>query len=121
MVADGQFSTLGIVLLAALARLTKVTGIDRRLKNLSEAEKKESNFSLPSNKTLPKTEDVGEPVHRTEDTSRPAKDAEVRNSPGLVVRPHDKVKKARTAGLGTEVLKKKKRKNAIDDLFAGVL
>lgn len=120
MVADGQFSTLGTVLLATLARLTKATGIDRDLKHLSQAERKESRISRPNTKAPPKKEDVGEPVHRTEDIPRRAKVSEAHNSPGPVTRPHDTVKKART--METEAPKKKKRKkNAIDDLFAGVL
>lgn len=120
MVADGQFSTLGTVLLATLARLTKVTGIDRDLKKLSQAESKEGRISGPNIKAPAQKEDVGEPVHRTEDLPKRAKEPETRNSPEPVTRPHDTVKKART--VETEAPKKKKRKkNAIDDLFAGVL
>ena len=120
MVADGQFSTLGTVLLATLARLTKVTGVDRDLKHLSQVERKESRISHPNTKAPPKKEDVGELVHRTEDVPRQAKVSEARNSPGPVTRPHETAKKART--VETKAPKKKKRmKNAIDDLFAGVL
>jgi len=120
VVADGQFSTLGTVLLATLARLTRVTGVDRDLKKLSQAESKDSRIFRPNIKTPANKEDVGEPVHRTEDIPRRAKDPESRNPPAPFTHPHDAVKTART--VEAEAPKKKKRKkNAIDDLFAGVL
>lgn len=107
-------------MLATLARLTEATGINRDLKHLSQAERKENRISRSNTKAPPKKEDMGEPVHRTEDVPRRAKVSEARNSPGPVIRPHDTIKKAQA--VETEAPKKKKRKkNAIDDLFAGVL
>lgn len=123
MVADGQFSTIGTVLLAALARLVKATGTDRDMKILSQAEKKTNNKppSLPSIKP-PKKEDVGELIHRTEDITQPADYPESRASAELVTRTQDTTKESRsTVDVEAKVPKKKKRKNAIDDLFAGIL
>ena len=124
MVADGQFSTIGTVLLAALARLVKATGTDRDMKILSQAEKKTNNKPSPLPRIKPsKKEDVGEPIHRTEDITQPAHYTESRASAELVTRTEDTTKEPRsTMDVETKVPKKKKRKkNAIDDLFAGLL
>ena len=127
VVADGQFSTIGTVLLAALARLVKATGTDRDMKILSQAEKKTNNkpSSLPSIKPPPKKEDVGEVVNRTEDITQLANYPEFRPSAKLATRTQDTdtTKEPRgTADMEAKVPKKKKRKkNAVDDLFAGIL
>ena len=119
MVADGQFSTLGTVLMAALARLVKATGIDRDLKNQAQAGKS-SAFTVPSVKS-PK-EDAGEPVRRTADVQSLPVRSEV-HTPSEPVSQSDDTKEI-CGDVDVEVKapkKKKKKKNAIDDLFAGVL
>lgn len=120
VVADSQFSTLGTVLMAALARLVKATGIDRNLKNQTQVEKKSSAFIIPSVK-YPK-EDAGEPVRRTVDVQSLPVRSDVRTPSEPVSQPED-TKETRGV-VDVEVKapkKKKKKKNAIDDLFAGVL
>ena len=77
VVADNQFSTLGIVLLAALARLSKITGISHQLKM--------------------------QPVSESKMVSKAAKE-----------KPTEKLKDV------AKPTKKKKKKNAIDDLFSGL-
>ncbi|KAJ5441351.1 hypothetical protein N7491_003757 [Penicillium cf. griseofulvum] len=68
VVADNQFSTLGIVLLAALARLSKITGISHQLKIQPVGSK---------SKTTPVVakEDLGERIRRIDDAplTRPVK------------------------------------------------
>lgn len=67
-------------------------------------------------------EDVGEPIRRTEDLSRPVERVETRTSTEPGTRSKDTVKKARSmVDVEAKAPKKKKKKNAIDDLFAGVL
>lgn len=122
MVADGQFSTLGTVLLATLARLVKATGTDRDLKNPAQTEKKGSSKPSPPSVQVPQMEDVGEPIRRTEDIPRPIERVETRTSIEPGTHSQDTVKKARsTVDVEAKAPKKKKKKNAIDDLFAGVL
>lgn len=120
MVADGQFSTLGTVLIAALARLVKATGINRDLKNQAQVEKKRSAFIFPSVKS-PK-EDAGEPVRRTVDVQSLPVRSEVRTPSEPVSQPEDTKKETQgVVDVEVKAPKRKKKKNAIDDLFAGVL
>lgn len=99
VVADNQFSTLGIVLLAALARLSKVTGISHQMKQPA---------SLPKKATPGVAkEDLGERIRRV-DVPRPAN---VLSDPKASEGPKDGALKTST---------RKKKKNAIDDLFSGL-
>ncbi|KAJ5092246.1 hypothetical protein NUU61_007116 [Penicillium alfredii] len=103
VVADNQFSTLGVVLLAALARLTKATRIAHERK------------SQPRAKPLPKgppavasaKEDLGERVSRSGDSRMDIAELTEASSQST-----KKTQKAKT---------KKRKKNAIDDLFNGLL
>lgn len=122
MVADGQFSTLGTVLMAVLARLAKATGIDRDLKTQAQAEKKNTKLVEPD-KNTPK-EDAGVLVRRTDDIQNLPVRTEVRPSDRSAGKADDSVQKGTQDAVVVEVKppkKKKKKKNAIDDLFAGVL
>ncbi|KAF9892201.1 hypothetical protein FE257_002607 [Aspergillus nanangensis] len=125
VVADGQFSTLGTVLLATLSRLAKVTRIDRELK---ARQTQRPRAQIPARGT-PKGEDVGEVLSRPiESTSK-----EVMNPSGA--RASHGSSKSRQ-GVGEVGLKKKKENSsvdsrnpkkkrrkvdAIDDLFDGLL
>lgn len=109
VVADNQFSTLGIVLLAALARLAKITGISHELKG-SAATKVKSDHPVAR-------EDVGERVQRLDDSM---------SCPTRTSRPGDNQasipKKSKEQNRSTSRIgKSKKKKNAIDDLFSGLL
>lgn len=113
VVADNQFSTLGIVLLAALARLSKITGISHQLKMQTVSKSK----IIPVAK-----EDLGERIRRIDTV------------PLAPVRISQSVSKASKVSMVSEVeekptekpkdvsktTKKKKKKNAIDDLFSGL-
>lgn len=122
MVADGQFSTLGTVLMAVLARLAKATGIDRDLKIQTQAEKKKTKL-IESGKNTPK-EDAGVLVRRTDYIQNLPVRTEARLSDCSAGKADDSAQKRTQDAVDVEfkaLKKKKKKKNAIDDLFAGVL
>lgn len=112
IVADTQFSALGTVLVCALSRLTKATGIDRDMKTQS-SQKRLVRASSPN--AISGREDVGEVIHRTENTvftHRTYHKSE----------PVDRSASTSTESTRLETTKKKRRrKNAIDDLFDGLL
>lgn len=97
VVAENQFATLGITLLAALARLAKATGADRKLKSRSR---------LTSKKVVAPTpvEDRGERIRRDvlPEPSQPPTERSLKGK---------KPAKPKTT---------KRKKNAIDDLFSGL-
>ncbi|KAJ5415307.1 hypothetical protein N7465_004002 [Penicillium sp. CMV-2018d] len=107
VVADNQFSTLGIVLLAALARLSKITGISHQLKMQPVSKAR----MIPVAK-----EDLGERIRRIDTVPlAPAKASKVSmGSKVATEKPTEKLKD------GSKPTKKKKKKNAIDDLFSGL-
>ncbi|KAJ6186347.1 hypothetical protein N7519_007648 [Penicillium mononematosum] len=110
VVADNQFSALGIVLLAVLARLSKITGISHQ---------KMEPVTTKSKMTVAK-EDLGERIRRIDNA--PLAPVRISHSDSKV----SKVSKEKTTGKSTEdgvsktTSKKKKKKNAIDDLFSGL-
>lgn len=113
VIADTQFSTLGTVLLSALSRLAKATGIGRDMKARSSRERMVKDN--PSRTRLD-GEDVGEVVCRTGATPVPVHPAEHNSESIACSAPKS------TEDLKMKVLKKRKRrKNAIDDLFDGLL
>ncbi|KAJ5504678.1 hypothetical protein N7463_007552 [Penicillium fimorum] len=128
VVADNQFSTLGIVLLATLARLSKITGISHQLKVQPVATK--------SNHTpVVAKEDLGERIRRIDDAplTRPVKVLQSESMVSSKVLKVPKVSKVSNVskekkttekltedGVSKPTLKKKKKKNAIDDLFSGL-
>ena len=119
--ADNQFSTLGIVLMATLARLVKVTGFTGERPTLTRTRK-----SVQKTITITPVEDLGQRIRRGDDNQgsfdkpamgRAPSDHRMdgqRDSAG----PPDGVTK-RTKRTKTE--SKKRKKNAIDDLFSGLL
>jgi ribonuclease MRP protein subunit RMP1 len=112
VVADNQFSTLGIVLMAALARLSKVTGISREMK-MQVAPGKTTKKASP----VTMTEDLGERVCREDDAlmTRP-----VHASRPVDKKSASKEKPEKDRSSSKSVKKTKKKKNAIDDLFSGL-
>lgn len=108
VIAENQFSTLGIVLLATLSRFTKATGIKFEEETRQQPQVKKT---LPP----PSTEDRGERVSR----------ADVDTVAALEPRPQKSQKKSEASASDEKTaLKKskktKKKKNAIDDLFSGL-
>lgn len=109
VIAENQFSTLGIVLMATLSRFAKATGT--RLE--------EETLQRPQVKKLqpaPPTEDRGERVNR----------ADIDTVPSLEPRPQVSRKKSEQSSSDKDpAIKKskktKRKKNAIDDLFSGLL
>ncbi|KAJ6109777.1 hypothetical protein N7486_002012 [Penicillium sp. IBT 16267x] len=99
VVAENQFATLGIALLAALARLAKATGADRRLKSRSWVTSKKVAAPTP-------VEDRGERIRRDADVL-PESSQSSRTDRSL------KGKKPSAKPKTT-----KRKKNAIDDLFS---
>ncbi|CAI7583726.1 unnamed protein product [Penicillium viridicatum] len=110
VVADNQFSTLGIVLLAALARLSKITGISHQLKMQPVSKAK----MIPVAK-----EDLGERIRRIDTVPlAPIKASKASKvSMGSKVATEEPTEKLKD---GSKPTKKKKKKNAIDDLFSGL-
>ncbi|OQE43697.1 hypothetical protein PENCOP_c003G07288 [Penicillium coprophilum] len=121
VVADNQFSTLGIVLLAALARLSKITGVSHQLKVQPVASKAKIAPVVPK-------EDLGERIRRIDDAplSRPVKilqsDAKISevSKPSKVSKEKKPTKSPTEDSILKTTSKKKKKKNAIDDLFSGL-
>ena len=115
VVADNQFSTLGIVLLAVLARLSKITGISHQK---MEPVKSKS-------KMIVVEEDLGERIHRIGNAPfAPLKIAHS-DSKAPKVSKEKRTEKSTDDGVSNSTLKKKKKekkkkKNAIDDLFSGL-
>ncbi|RJE21257.1 hypothetical protein PHISCL_06408 [Aspergillus sclerotialis] len=117
VVADGQFSTLGIVTLTLLADLASAIQISfNDLSPISRPEKIPSKQSLD---IVSAVEDIGEAVCRRKDTPTLAKRPELtiqgkitsestRTSPGSKRDEEDNVKMAK---------KKSRKKNTIDELF----
>ncbi|KAJ5552901.1 hypothetical protein N7494_002279 [Penicillium frequentans] len=97
VVAENQFATLGIALLAALARLAKATGADRKLKSRSRLTGKK--VAAPTS-----VEDRGERIRR-DVLPEPSQASAERSLKGK------KPAKPKTT---------KRKKNAIDDLFSGL-
>lgn len=114
--ADNQFSALGIVLMATLARLVKAAGI-----NLGRPTAIRMKKSLQKMTTITPVEDFGERIRRGDDNqgqaaSRAPSDPRIdgqRESAESTDGPTKRTTKTKT--------KTKKRKNAIDDLFSGLL
>ncbi|KAF3020055.1 hypothetical protein E8E15_008475 [Penicillium rubens] len=118
VVADNQFSALGVVLLAVLARLSKITGISHQ---------KMEPATTKSRMTVAK-EDLGERIRRIDNAplapvkishadskvSRVSKEKPTEKSAEYTESTEDGVSKT------TSKKKKKKKKNAIDDLFSGL-
>ncbi|KAJ5470867.1 hypothetical protein N7530_008224 [Penicillium desertorum] len=107
VVADNQFSTLGIVLLAVLARLSKITGISHQKME-----------PVTKSKMTGTKEDLGERVRRIDNAPlAPVKisHSDPKVSKGSKERPVEKS----TDGV-SKTTSKKKKKNAIDDLFSGL-
>jgi ribonuclease MRP protein subunit RMP1 len=108
VIADNQFSTLGIVLMAALARLSKITGISREMKIQTVVPK----IKKPSPVIV--KEDLGERIRRVDDVpmTRPKASQSAEEVPSK-----EKPEKERAS---KSTKKTKKKKNAIDDLFSGL-
>ncbi|CAG8244782.1 unnamed protein product [Penicillium salamii] len=116
VVADNQFSTLGVVLMAALARLSKITGITQEMKKHSTASKVKKSSSMPQK------EDLGERIRRVEpaptSSTHPvqvSQSGKTGDKPQVKEKPVDKARSAEKSAKKT-----KKKKNAIDDLFSGL-
>ncbi|KAJ5147729.1 hypothetical protein N7526_001081 [Penicillium atrosanguineum] len=108
VIADNQFATLGVVLLAALARLTKATGTEREMATrMQPTTKRDTPVVLAK-------EDRGERISRdgsdalSGPTKAPASKA--------VAKLTDDTSSARRTKKSS-----KRKKNAIDDLFSGLM
>jgi ribonuclease MRP protein subunit RMP1 len=108
VIADNQFATLGVVLLAALARLAKATGIDREMAVQVQPKIKKAAPVISAK------EDRGERISRKEsDALSGPPQAPV--SKTTVKSTDDKSDAKRTKKSS------KRKKNAIDDLFSGLM
>ncbi|KAL2816370.1 hypothetical protein BDW59DRAFT_175817 [Aspergillus cavernicola] len=127
VIADVQFSTLGTILLATLARLAKSTGMDKELKSRPQIETIRYDVSSPHMKIFKEKEDVGEALVRDKEPSD-----DITTSSGIQQTPQPVLvdsgsavssKASVTKDLDTPKPKKKKKrkKNAIDDLFDGLM
>ncbi|KAJ9242786.1 hypothetical protein DTO166G5_541 [Paecilomyces variotii] len=129
VVADTQFSALGTVLLAIVARVAGVVGIQEE--NLQESPVAYDEVDKPSYGTaLGQPQDIGEPVHRA--TNAPAltrQQADDELTAARVRRPKSKsASDDQTSAPNPSKSKrhepstrKKRKKNAIDDLFSNLL
>ncbi|RDW59277.1 uncharacterized protein DSM5745_11105 [Aspergillus mulundensis] len=126
VVADVQFSTLGTVLLATLAQLSKSTGADKELKLQFPVENNRE--SVPTfYRNLPKMiEDIGEALPRTLGDLEAVQGFEMKQT---LQRPIlGEIPPTKTSEFGDSKIlvtaksrkKKKQKKNAIDDLFDGL-
>ncbi|KAL2007181.1 hypothetical protein VTN00DRAFT_8619 [Thermoascus crustaceus] len=131
VVADGQFSTLGIVLLAVLSRLAKLIGV--RTKD-SQYSFKGDVVTLPDIATA-NSEDLGEVVRRKSDPLASVAEPNPQEppNPGIRIEKISKRTKHQFEGpvpgvtalpednKDTKRSKKRRKANAIDDLFNTVL
>ena len=108
MVAENQFSALGVVLLSTLARLAKAVGINHELNARAQLSSRLS--------AVPAREDRGERVERGDAVAPPRPI----NAPESVPKPHKKVTQ-KAAIKQSQKNGKQRKKNAIDDLFSGLL
>lgn len=128
-VADGRFSVLGLVLTAALAQVCQIVGITTTFEDLgqTEVEKVLDEFSREqswddgghANVSADGEEDVGQVVARGEVK------ADDRFDTNTVPHGHKKIVRdkatAKPSKATTQPARKKRRKgNAIDDLFSGL-
>ncbi|KAL3455635.1 hypothetical protein BJX64DRAFT_272038 [Aspergillus heterothallicus] len=137
VVADVQFSPIGTVLVATLARLAKATGVDKDLKTRRRrTETAQKSISLPLNDfvshrdaLLEAREDIGQALSRgdEEEVLDVPQDSEPQQQTpqlvleadsGLVAKDPDAEK---TRKKKKKKKKKTKKKNAIDDLFDRLL
>ncbi|KAK2861103.1 hypothetical protein FQN49_004538 [Arthroderma sp. PD_2] len=144
VVADIQFSSLGVVLVATLAEVFKAVQINTdelsKLARVFESEKQPEAITSKSDASLTANEDFGEVIRREEVVSR----SKERTKPAASTASEDRKKRKKSAmdkstkrkvdddtpvvtnldkaeSLKKEKKKKKKRKaNAIDDIFAGL-
>lgn len=121
VVADGQFSTLGTVLLSTLARLTNAIGLDKELKSPAQTV---TFKATPSHPPIEGSEDFGEILSRNKNLPCPDEILEEASSKAegnfksTSTRPESKMDEAVTTH---NKKKKKKKKDAIDSLFDGLL
>ncbi|KAJ5966035.1 hypothetical protein N7481_012749 [Penicillium waksmanii] len=119
VIADNQFSTLGIVLVAALARLAKATGMRYPSAKSTRVELNQNSKSKPA--VVKAVVDRGERIRRDGDDKgddlpmlrkkqQPQSNDEDNEKPAKLDKEKKKVKKSSS----------KKKKNAIDDLFSGL-
>ncbi|GKZ58358.1 hypothetical protein AnigIFM49718_004176 [Aspergillus niger] len=122
VVADGQFSTLGTVLIATLARLAKATGIDKELKLPSNTEKASTGPVYSTG--AQRREDMGVVLCRPACSSTPTLPHRTQ-VPGSSRRARDerslKAPKGTVGSKEKSMRKKKRKKDAIDDLFDSLL
>ncbi|KAJ5491596.1 hypothetical protein N7539_003163 [Penicillium diatomitis] len=121
VVAENQFMALGIVLMATLSRFAKAAGI-----KLKEKVEKRPNPKAPvkkiSSAAPAPVEDRGERVSRADLGAVASSELETE-----VAKPKGKAKKSSmtvdepAAAPAKKLKKTKKKKNAIDDLFSGLL
>ncbi|KAL4801734.1 hypothetical protein BDV18DRAFT_72992 [Aspergillus unguis] len=127
VVADLQFSALGTVLLATLARLAKSTGIDKELKSASWIEDPRKHLTSLQSKTLKDKEDIGEALSRPEGAAdnlgSPKTHQKLQRSSEDIADTGSRKSTAAKTSDATKAKKKKKKvkKNAIDDLFDGLM
>ncbi|KAJ5921557.1 hypothetical protein N7466_009883 [Penicillium verhagenii] len=104
VVAENQFATLGIALLAALARLAKATGADRKIKLRCRARMQKVLIRDP-------IEDRGERICRDDQVRVEAPSQSSKTERERPVKEKKKSTKSKST---------KRKKNAIDDLFSGL-
>jgi ribonuclease MRP protein subunit RMP1 len=108
VVAENQFSTLGIVLLATLSRFAKATGIKLEEETRQRPQMKKTQSALP-------TEDRGERVSRADIGAVPSP----KQGPQVSQKASEKSTSDKASAIKPKK-KTKKKKNAIDDLFSGL-
>ncbi|KAL4989062.1 hypothetical protein BDW68DRAFT_82559 [Aspergillus falconensis] len=128
VIADVQFSALGTVLLATLAQLSKSTGIDKEFKLQSPVETSHEPVPASYLGTPTKMEDTGEAVSRPVEESRVVQGFEMQQTLQPVLAVSNKSSAFKTLDTTKPKKKqkekekqKKQKKNAIDDLFDGLL
>ncbi|PYH98925.1 hypothetical protein BO71DRAFT_394886 [Aspergillus ellipticus CBS 707.79] len=123
VVADGQFSTLGIVLLATLASLEKAIGFGKQLK-VPVPDGKSSASSAYGGKN-PENEDVGEILSRSQVCPTPMIAPMMKHSNASKNSIRQECSLREPMGVADihmeKPRRKKRRKDAIDDLFKGLV
>ncbi|KAJ0414006.1 hypothetical protein BJY00DRAFT_46811 [Aspergillus carlsbadensis] len=130
VVADVQFSPLGTVLLATLARISNSLGIDKDFKLRRQTEVASVHHPLSRPAISKGKVDVGQTLSRCAAGVYICPGSEAQHAPSPILvdpglatssRPNSAEKPDASEQKNTKTKKKKRKKNAIDDLFDGLL
>ncbi|KAK4548446.1 hypothetical protein LTR36_009356 [Oleoguttula mirabilis] len=137
--ADGRFAVLGLVLLASLAETCRIFGVTAAFEDLGQAEVEKvleqfakedwEHYGDPGDGASGDHEDVGEVISRelpTAQVDATERAAMIKPTKAVTTLPQAELETSKPAdkrtadGTGIAIKKKRRKGNAIDDLFSGL-